>query len=286
MQKVSRTYFTGIALVAVAVISGASCESCAYYDPYWDCGEYYDDAYDDWCNYNYIDPFVGDDYLVGYTNQIPEVSHPHENPDIEAQPADDTIRATLIGYVIPREGTSNGISPTAFEEQYPCDGDGAALTLCANASAASDDSPRILVLATTAAEIPRASETYHYVIGLAFDSDNDESNNYTPPSERANHYWGGTDRWYTATYDPASGWRLEVFDASSGEPVSATSNARLVFQESTLALVVPASEFPAENPSGRLTLFRHTGEFGEDGADWSGFLFPSLEDGLSVPSLD
>lgn len=128
---------------------------------------------------------------------------------------------------------------------------------------------------------PFADGTNTYQYAFVFDADGDTTNNYEASVEYPNDFFQDTDRWYVATYDPTTGWAMEVTDATNGTLTTVPSAARIVIQGNAIVLAVPAAEFALVRPKYRLTAFRHTGDYGLNPPhDWDGSLWPPVDQGL------
>lgn len=85
-----------------------------------------------------------------------------------------------------------------------------------------------LVVATFGDDIPLDYAYSYFQHAVVFDADGDTDNNYEPPLQYVDDFFGGSDMWFQLFYDPALGFSLKVVDAriSTSNPVS--SNARMV----------------------------------------------------------
>jgi hypothetical protein len=123
------------------------------------------------------------------------------------------------------------------------------------------------------AEVPLDSTDRSYQYLVAFD-DGDPANNVT---DEDGGYSIGTDRQYTLTYTPASGWSLVVTNESG----AASSAARWILRSDAMVLVIPADEL-ATRPSFRLAAFENGGELDPTNTDdWSGDVVPAVGAQLS-----
>jgi hypothetical protein len=154
-------------------------------------------------------------------------------------------------------------------------------TLCPDPAGVVPAGDFVILFALFEADIPLEDATNVYQYGFVFDSDGDAGNNYQASPAYPNDFFSGTDRWYEARYEPASGWSLAVTDASNGGFVSVVTTARIIIFENTMVLVVAASEFAVAKPDYRITAFRHTGDYGMSPPhDFDGSIWPSVADGL------
>jgi hypothetical protein len=272
------------AFVIVGAMSQLSgCNSSGYYG----CYDYY--GY----NYYYCNNYVYDPY--GYPYGYSTVSYGLLAPDEYAQAdlsqaaraPETNINVEHFIYIAKTDqATENDLTPVDFEEAYPCGQGDEALTICADENAPPDPSDRIIIMFKTEGTIPLTDPVNHYIAGFAFDGDNDPDNNFVPEQAVAGDYFGRTDKWYKTSYTPIDGWMLEVFDASGATPVAAPSHARVVIQQNVVAIVIPANEFAVPNPALRISLFRHTGDFGQgEDQDWSGLVYPKPGEPLIKPSV-
>ncbi len=164
---------------------------------------------------------------------------------------------------------------------FPCGDSDFGFTLCPSQSAAGADGEWCVLSAVFAADIPLADGTNTYQYAFVFDADGDTTNNYEASVEYPNDFFQDTDRWYVATYDPTTGWAMEVTDATNGTLTTVPSAARIVIQGNAIVLAVPAAEFALVRPKYRLTAFRHTGDYGLNPPhDWDGSLWPPVDQGL------
>ena len=189
----------------------------------------------------------------------------HSAPGIDpvAPEGETRVRYKTGAMVAP---TSAGTTDVWFRNTaFPCGPGQAALTVCPQPGAPVDDGPFVMAAAVVDGPVPLADATNHYQYGFAFDADGDPATGYVPPPEFSNDFFSGADRFYSAGYDPEQGWSL-----NANEPTA----ARILIRNNAVVLLVPATEFTVANPSFRVTTFRHTGDFGLEGGDWSGDVEP------------
>jgi hypothetical protein len=277
-QKISSALIvTGTVLLFGFASQYSGCNSSSSY-----CYNYY------YCDYYYYDPFYP---AYGYNSvySINPAAATYTQADVsQAERAPESIINVENIVYIAKTGapTDTDLTPADFEDHYPCGAGDEALTVCADATAAPDDSDRLMIMFKTEGLVPQADPVNHFVLGFAFDADNVVDNNFVPEQDQAGDYFGHTDKWYKTTYTPAAGWTLEVFDASGPTPVAVASHARLVIHQNIVAIVIPASEFAVNNPAARISLFRHTGDFGlGPDQNWSGLVYPKIGDPLIQPNV-
>ncbi|MHC4955577.1 MAG: hypothetical protein ACYTGZ_17130 [Planctomycetota bacterium] len=117
---------------------------------------------------------------------------------------------------------------------------------------------------------------------VAFDSDGDSGNDYTPPAQTANDPLQGTDRWYFLDFAPGDGWSLRRIDSDQTETSSA---ARVIQSGNSLVWVIPKTEVPGPNASYRVVAFTHTGDGGiTQPHDWSGDHHPIPSETAALPN--
>jgi hypothetical protein len=159
--------------------------------------------------------------------------------------------------------------------------DALVLTPSPSSEVPADDETSLVILNRMDGPIPDGDPTKRYQYGFVFDADGDASNNYQAPPEYPNDFFDGTDRWYTADYDPSTGWSVTVRTAIDGQITTAASQARVVMTGRSIALIVPKSEFSGAEPMGRFSAFCHTGDWGA-ASPWDGSLWPAVESGLGT----
>ena len=119
-----------------------------------------------------------------------------------------------------------------------------------------------------------------YQYGFVFDSDGDTTNNYEASESFPNDFFDGTDIFYVLAYTPQTGWELTGTDVR-GERRDIATGARAVIRGDSIMMLVPASEIDLEQPSYRLTAFRHTGDFGLNPPnDWDADVVPPVDQPL------
>jgi hypothetical protein len=283
-RKLSKTLIF-IGLVGMVAFAGqfSGCDSSGYYS----CYDYYGYNYY-YCNSYIYDPFYSG---YGYSTAYYGLLAPDEYAQADTTQAERTPEANvnvehLIYIARTSEPTEDDLTPADFEQAYPCGQGDEALTVCADEDAAPDASDRIVIMFKTEGLIPLEDPVNHFILGFAFDADNDLSNNFVPEAAEAGDYFGHTDKWYKTTYTPSEGWKLEVLDASGATPVLVASHARLVIVENVVGIVIPVGEFAVPNPALRISVFRHSGDFGlGPDHDWSGLVYPKPGNPLIKPSI-
>lgn len=165
-------------------------------------------------------------------------------------------------------------------EEYPCGWNDERFTLCADPDTDPEGDFWFFGFETRA-PIPLEDSGNLFQIGFVFDVDDDPSNNYLPPPEFSHDFFENTDLWYVADYAPATGWSISVSDARNGEVVPLSSEARIVFDGTVVALIVPTDELGDTPPPFRMTTFRHTGDFGVNPPhDWDASVSPPQHEPL------
>ncbi len=206
---------------------------------------------------------------------------PHSNGTNEKEGAGDHTQVHAFGALrIP--GVSAAILTEAFDNTlFPCGEGPWGLTLCPAAPGPMPAGDYLLALNVTLGKVPHEEAGAWYQYGFVFDADGEATNNYQPAPAYPYDFFKDTDRWYVAGYDPSTGWSLQVTDASGPAPQVVESAARMVIAGDTIALVVPASEFPVPKPDFRVTAFRHEGDWGMNPPYvWSGDVEPPVASGL------
>lgn len=168
----------------------------------------------------------------------------------------------------------------ARDALFPCGSAGQGLTLCDGSAGAFPPGDTVVVVNQVYVDIPTADASNIYQYGFVFDSDDDPADNYQASVQYPADFFHDTDLWFVAAHDPASGWELQVTDASNGQFVSIATDARIIIKGNVMALVVPASEFASATPPWRITAFRHTGDYGLQSGDWDGDIEPPVAEGL------
>ncbi len=109
--------------------------------------------------------------------------------------------------------------------------------------------------------------------------------NFLPMAPFDNDFFRDTDRWYTANYNPLTGWSFRVTSVSGNVATEVESNARAVISKDGILMVFPLEEFGAFFPRYRVTAFSHNGDFGLVAPnDWSGDTQPPVDEPLIDPS--
>ena len=77
---------------------------------------------------------------------------------------------------------------------------------------------------------------------------------------------------------------IDVQTARNGNFQSVVSDARISFDGDAVILMVSGSEFDVPDPHNRISLYRHTGDWGQQPPyDWSGSVFPEQHQPLVDP---
>lgn len=263
-------------VVAAALVAGC------YESTVSDCYYYYGYAYGyPYCDYDYFEPYTPQNGYrpVSYREVEAQVT-PNPSPDVQAKLSDSSVGISTFLYVHRDDDTGETSADDVLNERYACGLGQEALTVCAVENLQARDTDYLLVAVQADRPVERDSAVNFRVVGFGFDSDNDPSDNYVPPDELQFDYFGGTDRWYAGSYTPADGWSLQAFGLIDGAPSPIESEARMILQEDTAVLVVPASEFETATPGARFSYFRHTGDLGANG-DWGGLVYPPLGEPLA-----
>jgi len=264
-------------MLFMAVTLGG-CTAYAY-DCYYYYGYYYP-----YCDYYYMYGYLPTDgYTQVYSRSVVEEPVPNPDPTIAPQSPDASLNVINFTYLARTsiEGDSEA-TLQRLRNDYPCGGNDTVQVICQNND---DISPGDFLLLAYQLEqpVPYDDSVNFFVLGFSFDRDNDPGNNFQPEADEMYDYFGGTDKWIAAYYEPTDGWRLEATEYRDDAPASVSTDARVIFEGDTVALIVPASEFQSAIPGSRVSLFRHTGEFGADGSDWAGVVFPRLDEPLAGP---
>jgi hypothetical protein len=264
---------------AAALVVAAAMLSGCYESTVSDCYYYYGYDYGSpYCDYEYFEPYTPQDgYEPVSYSEVPPQETPNPSPDVDSKISDDSVSISTFLYVRRTKDTGDTDADEVINERYACGLGEDALTLCAVDNLEARDTDYIVLGVQVVKPVEVQSDVNFRVVGFSFDSDNDITNNYQPPAAEEFDYFGGTDRWYAATYTPADGWALQAFGLIDGAPSPIESEARVILQEDTAVLIVPASEFTAATPGARFSYFRHSGDMGTGpDADWSGLVYPPL----------
>ncbi|MCA8952438.1 MAG: hypothetical protein KDE27_23205 [Planctomycetes bacterium] len=132
--------------------------------------------------------------------------------------------------------------------------------------------------------IPLADPTQSYVYAFVVDTDANPNNNYVASPNFPNDFYAGTDRWYEASYSPATGWALTCKTVGAGNAIATVpSAARAVIRGDSLLLFVPRSEFGVDHPPFRATSFCHLGDYGLNTPhEWGGDPTPVVAEPLQA----
>ena len=169
----------------------------------------------------------------------------------------------------------------SLNDSYPCEIHQSYGSICGDQPGVFVAENMHLVLYETEQPLPLTDPNYQYELGFAFDSDQWGPNNYQAPATMPRNFYTNTDTWYKATYQPNVGWKLQATNARFGVQTIVPTRARVLFDGTAIALLVPGREFDTEAPPVRVSLFRHTGDFGQNAPhDWSAFVHPRVEQGL------
>ncbi len=197
-------------------------------------------------------------------------------------PEDETrLRYAAATMVDP---TATGTTAEWFDNTaFPCGAGQAALTVCPAASAPVADGGFVVVAATLDGPVPLGHDTHLYSYGFAFDSD--PAAGLVPAPEFPNDFFAGAERFYSADYDPATGWSLRTGAADASGTHDVASSARVLIRNDALVLLVPAAELSGPNPAFRVSTFRHEGDLGVGANNvWSGDVQPAVDEGFAPPS--
>jgi len=191
----------------------------------------------------------------------------HFDPGMVKLPPEPELAARLLYY-------GRGPLPGAINTILPCGETAEELVLCPSAATGSGD--HYVLLYETAEPLTQAHPDNLYELGFVFDGDESAENNFRPTTLFSTDFFENTDQWFEARYSPTTGWSSRALLARGMEVVSVPdSAARIVIRGRVAALVVPASEVDAFDPGARVTLFRHTGDLGQEQPfDWSGSVTP------------
>ncbi len=208
---------------------------------------------------------------------ISTIVHSSTNVPSQATAGDHT---TLRGYFAGTVSLDQARLDALWTGTFACGPTAQGFTLCAPGAPPSPGEFLVL-MAGFAAPMPLNDPGQIYQYGFVFDSDGAAAGNYAPSAPYTNDFFGGTDRWFEADRNASGTWSIKATDASiSGFPAASTQ-ARILVQDDTFALLAPKSEFVATRPAFRLTAFRHTGDYGLNPPyDWDGSVYPSVAGGL------
>ncbi len=179
MKRILSKALITMGIVFMVAIMGplSGCDSSGYYS----CYDYYGYNYY-YCNSYIYDPFYPG---YGYSTAYYGLLAPDEYAQADTTQAERTPEANinvehLIYIAKTSEPTEDDLTPADFEEAYPCGQGDKALTVCADEDAALDASDRIVIMFKTEGLIPQEDPVNHFVLGFAFDADNNLDNNFVP----------------------------------------------------------------------------------------------------------
>jgi hypothetical protein len=169
-----------------------------------------------------------------------------------------------------------------FGSAFPCGNGPNGQTLCPPGGAAPKEGEYAVVIAETEKPIPLADPRNHYQLGFVFDADGDATNNYTSSPAYPDDLFKGTDRWYQGTYTPGMTWTMKVDTAHGTTITPAASTARMIVKSNVVVAVIPTSELFPASLRYRISMFRHTGDYGLKAPnDYDGSVFPAVSDPLT-----
>ncbi len=117
--------------------------------------------------------------------------------------------------------------------------------------------------------------------GWVFDTDGDPANDWTGIAAFPDDFFIGADRWYELHLGPGQPADLRVSNIGTDQSINAAaSGAVALLDGETLWLVVPLSEF-AQEPTMRLTAFRHDGSFLQ--GPWNADVHPTVPEMWDLP---
>lgn len=166
------------------------------------------------------------------------------------------------------------------DDLFPCGEGPNGLTLCPTMPLEPPVGVEYLIVTNQVrGDIPIQDDAYFKQFGFVFDADGDSGNNWVAAPQFPGDTYQGTDLWYSAEYSPSQGWSFLVTDARNNQIRRIASAARILIADSTITLMVPRSEFATANPKMRMTVYAHTGDFGQNDP-WSGDLHPAVGEPL------
>ena len=112
----------------------------------------------------------------------------------------------------------------------------------------------------------------YYQYALVFDQDGDPSNNFVATHEPLRDGLGGADRIYDVIHNPGDGWfaRAGAYYKAQNQVFNHPSGARVIANGNTIVFLIPKSEFEADMPKFKLTIFCHEGDYGLEGGPFNG----------------
>jgi hypothetical protein len=120
-------------------------------------------------------------------------------------------------------------------------------------------------------------------IGFVFDRDLDGANNFRAGLAFPKDLFDNSERWANGSWDFATGLQLQYQDASTSPPTTLSSTARLIQSGHVSVLVVARSEVTnAAEVAYRVTLFKHTGDFGLSGGPFKVDTAPYVGEPLAL----
>lgn len=178
----------------------------------------------------------------------------------------------------------------AFEDAFkggpvPCGVFGPhGLVVCPETLEEIDSGDWAMLTQTVNGPIPLNDRENLFQYGFLFETDGSPANDWNAPPGLQGDFFQDTDRWYTIENSSRAGdWVLHVTDVVNPAAFTtraSSSSAIALIDGDTVILLVPLREL-GEDPKFRLTSFRHTGDFGQDG-DWSADHEPNIDDPLEA----
>lgn len=209
-------------------------------------------------------------------------------PDFTPRICDFGLPLEIGGPIVYSTGQTQGISTgpvdftvvvalqstTVIDVPPPCDAEVEGTLLCADPNAPIPEST-ILAAVRFAEGPPDPRKFYQYAIVV--DRNDDDSDDYSGSKAYPADFFIGSDIWYEVLYTPASGWSMQVTDASNGKFTSVASGARAILDDEQLIFLIPGAEIPTADAEYRVTAFEHEGDYGMQGP-WSGDLSTAVGD--------
>lgn len=204
----------------------------------------------------------------------------HSNGVLETESQGNTDLVRVVRGV--EDPTDAEVENAFGQTDFPCGMGEHGYTICGGEPF--PPGPTLLIDVTLAGQVPIDDPTYLFQYGFVFDRDGDPANDYEASPDYPMDFFSGTDRWYSVTYFPDTGWMLHASDPGSGPVPTA---ARVIIGDWGMTLVVPTSEIgDLEDASFRVTAFRHLGDFGmQPPHEWNGDTFPAVGEPL-IPVID
>lgn len=193
------------------------------------------------------------DLLGRLIDSISQNEPGYEGPEL------DIVDAFILWGRVSRLGVDQAFNDSVYE----C-GSTDPVVVCAAEVQDMPEGEVLVVAVRHQTTVPIASTEKSYIYSLVFESDGDPANDwvFNPPFDW--DFFQGTDRWYEAIYEHATGtWILGVTQVSAGNELARPlpSAVRAVIIDEWVIWFVPSSEIPDFPGRLRAVAFGHDGNF-------------------------